>query len=183
MSPRPTFNINHDKALEVVVWLASNKPDIDIYHIAKVLYYADKKHLNRFGRPIVGDNYKKMDKGPAPSLILDIVNHNSYRFKQEYLRKIGKAIRVSGTYKNSQALRQPDLSHFSKSDILCLEESLRENGNKGFWELYDLTHKERDYIETEENDDIDYILMVDDENPHAGEIRRNISENSKYISC
>jgi uncharacterized phage-associated protein len=50
------YQMNYEKAIEVVVWLANKNPGIDIYHVAKILYYAEKTHLNRHGRPIIGFN-------------------------------------------------------------------------------------------------------------------------------
>jgi hypothetical protein len=39
------------KALEVILWLATECPGIDVYHVVKCAYYADKRHLNLYGRP------------------------------------------------------------------------------------------------------------------------------------
>ena len=61
------YEISYDKAIEVLVWLANTKPGIDIYHVCKVLFYADKSHINKYLRPIIGDYYIKMDYGPVPS--------------------------------------------------------------------------------------------------------------------
>ncbi len=44
MGNRIDYRINYEKAIETIVWLASEKPGIDIYHLGKVLFYADKKH-------------------------------------------------------------------------------------------------------------------------------------------
>jgi len=183
MSDKALFNIDLEKALEVIVWLAQQKPGLDIYHIAKVLFYADKKHLNKYARPVVGDTYKKMRFGPAPSCVLDIINLNGFNFSQKFLDSIESSIAVQGRNKNTTALRSPDLSYLSKSDINCLAESLSENGDRSFDVLFNVTHNERCYEETEESDYIDYRLMVDESNEHADEIKHLIFEQSKYTHC
>ena len=53
---RIRFTFNPEKALEALVWVARQWSDISFYYMVKVLYYADKEHLNRFGRPILGDH-------------------------------------------------------------------------------------------------------------------------------
>ena len=45
----------------------------DIHRISKVLYFADQKHLTRYGRPIVGDTFIAMENGPVPSQTYDMV--------------------------------------------------------------------------------------------------------------
>ena len=37
------FKISYDKATEVIIWLAKMKPGIDIYHVAKVLFYMEDR--------------------------------------------------------------------------------------------------------------------------------------------
>ena len=182
MSEKVLFHIDLEKALEAVVWLANKMPGIDIYHIGKILFYADKKHLNRYGRPITGDNYVKMPYGPGPSAVLDIINLNSYSFSAGFIDAIESAIEVSNNRnKNTIALREPDTDHFSESDLECLEESLADNGSKSFSLLKEKTHDEPCYNNTADSDFIDYRLMVDDTNEYAEEIRSHILEQSEYI--
>ena len=38
-----------------------------------VLLFADKKHLERYGRFITGDTYSAMENGPVPSFAYDVV--------------------------------------------------------------------------------------------------------------
>ena len=70
---------------------------------------------------------------------------------------------------------------FSKTDIGCLEESLNKYGNLSFAQLKTLSHKERTWIETEQNEKIDYLLMVDEENENKEEIIEEIKSTSQYV--
>ena len=38
-----SFKMDEDKAIEALVWLAHKQPGIDAFHVAKVLYFADKE--------------------------------------------------------------------------------------------------------------------------------------------
>jgi hypothetical protein len=53
------------KALEVILYVAGSVPDM--YRALKVLYFADREHLGRYGRLICGDTYVAMRLGPVPS--------------------------------------------------------------------------------------------------------------------
>jgi len=183
MKDKILFNLDLAKALEAIVWLAHKMPGIDIYHIGKVLFYADKKHLNKHGRPVLGDDYVKMKFGPAPLNILNIVNLNNYSFPSNFLDTIEAAIKVQNRNKNTTALRKPDTDYFSKSDIRCLEESFKENGDKSFEFLLKKTHNEPCYKNTIDSDFIDYSLMLDDSSKHSESIKSSIYEHSESIYC
>ncbi len=54
------IRFDSEKALEAILYVASKAPVPDIYHVGKILYYADRAHLERYGRLITGDEYKAM---------------------------------------------------------------------------------------------------------------------------
>ncbi len=176
------YNISFDKLTEVIVWLAKMSPSIDIYHVAKVLFYADKMHINRYGRPITGDTYVKMDYGPVPSGAYDLIKENRW-LSPKHLKQIKDSLLIdkSDQHLRLQALREPDMTYFSRSDLKCLEESLSEYACKSFDELYTITHSEKCYCETDLKEKIDYALFIEDDNPFKKEILQDMEEGSRYI--
>lgn len=182
MSNSIQFKISYDKTTEVIIWLANKKPGIDIYHVAKVLFYADKMHINKYGRPITGDTYIRMPYGPVPSGVRDLVTENSW-LSPKQLEQIKSSLIIDKSdnrYKLA-ATREPNMKYFSKTDIACLKNSLSEYGDMSFDELYNSTHSEKCYYETDPNEKIDYALLIDDENPFKSEILENMEEISQYI--
>lgn len=71
------FKFNRDKAIATVLFIAEKlikrygKNGADLHKIFKILYFADQKHLAKYGRPIVGDFYVAMREGGVPSKIYD----------------------------------------------------------------------------------------------------------------
>jgi len=180
MEKKITYRTNVIKAIEAIVWLATNKPNIDQYHVAKVLYYAEKDHLNKYARPIIGDTYIAMDYGQVPSKVRNLIKKDSW-LNPNYLEILESCIDVSrDKYKNLTALRKPNLDYFSETDIECLELSLKKYGDLSFDELYKLSHEEKTWIETEADNPIDYLLMVDDDNPNKEEIIEEMVSNAAY---
>lgn len=183
MGYRIMFHISHRKALEALVWLASNKSMINMYHIAKVLFYADKIHLNSFGRPIIGDTYYKFPYGPAPLTIMNMVYQKTEFFSPRQLEGFNESIRViKEQYVSIIAKREPDLQYFSRSDLKALRESLQKYGDLSLDELFKMTRNELCYIESEDQQPIDYALMIDSDNPNKESILKNITETSRYIT-
>jgi hypothetical protein len=174
------FKVSYSKAIESIVWLANKQPGIDIYHIVKILFYADKEHLNKYGRPILGDVYIHADNGPMPSAVRDIVTKSDF-LSPMHIKKVDDSLKIKGKYYNTRAKRKPDLDYFSKSDIECLENSFKDNAHLTFDELYRKSHQEKCYLQTGDRDNIDYALMIDEDNPHREELLEDLLEYSMHL--
>lgn len=175
-----TFKVNQDKALEAIVYVATQVPGIDVYHTVKTMFYADKQHLNAYARPILGDLYIKMENGPVPSLVKDIISFNSF-LPREMKNKIKEAIETRGRNQNITAKREPDYNEFSESDIECLNDAIAYCKNKTFKELKILTHSEVAWVEACMNGSMDYRLLVDEDNPYHDDIIADLEENSQFM--
>jgi uncharacterized phage-associated protein len=123
------FNINTQKAVESLLWVIK-KGESNIYNIMKILFAAEKYHLNTYGRPITGDKYIAMEYGTVPSWIFDAT-------KLE--RPCLGFIKVENTL---TADREPDLNYFSESDIEALEKGFNEYAGKSFSEVLKKNHDE-----------------------------------------
>lgn len=136
-----TFDLDAAKAAVLYVVRHVNNPTK--HKVFKLLYFADKKHLERYGRFIAGDDYSAMEYGPVPShiysAIRQITTHAGSSFvPPEVEAAFAEGLKVEG-YKFS-ALQEPDIDALSDSDIECLDESIREHGHKSFGQLTDESH-------------------------------------------
>lgn len=173
-------NMNPAKVLEALVWVAHNNPGADFHNILKTIFYADKCHLQKYGRPVVGDHYKKMDYGPVGSCAYDLLKKSSFCTS-------GMAAAAKNALDIRQAalprvypLRDPNLDFFSDTDIECLQEALAFCQDKTFGQLCDLTHKEPAWQEAFENEDLNYELLVGDASGHE-EIVKTIRETAPSL--
>jgi uncharacterized phage-associated protein len=181
-SSKKLYRTDYKKAIEAIVWLATKEPGIDIYHIAKILYYAEKTHLNRYGRPIIGATYIRMQYGQVPSEVRDLITKNEWMIEPDDLEKFSAAIEVKKEpYAKLVPLRDASMGCFSATDMECLEEAFTIYANMPFDELKEICHGERTWLETEQNQPIDYALMVDDNNENKDEIIEDINISSQYV--
>lgn len=67
------FQFSEKKAVEALTYIASKWPGITAFYASKVLFFAEKLHLNRYCRPIIGDTFIAMPYGPVPSTIYDFI--------------------------------------------------------------------------------------------------------------
>lgn len=164
------FRISEEKAIEALVWIASEWDNITPFYLSKVLFFAEKDHLNRFGRPIIADTYIAMPYGPVPSTIRDYVEGN-YLFS-DFADTIADAVEVNRTtrYPEIRAKRSPRLDVFSDSDIACLQTAIHKCKHVNFGTLSDWTHLEKAWLSAPANGPMDYEDFIDDDNPHREDI-------------
>lgn len=96
----------------------------DFHRVFKILYFADKKHLVKYGSTITADRYIAMKKGPVPSLAYDILK--ALRFEGHLAKSHDEFIPYFQPVDSHtiQAQQLPDTDYLSESEIQCLDESI-----------------------------------------------------------
>lgn len=112
---------------------------VDMHKIFKTLFFADQEHLSKYGRTITGDVYIAMNYGPVPSKTDDIfkaVRGDSFFSPGEELTS---CFHFTNRY-FVQNDKKADLDYLSKSDIQCLDASIKMCKDKSFGELTKMSH-------------------------------------------
>ena len=139
------YAVSTSKALEVILWLANARAGIDIYHVVKAAFYADKYHVNRYGRPIFGDDYKADKYGPLGDVVYGLLRGNPLE-----ILALGGNGAVPFSVSKKKFLVSPDreanTKRLSASDIEALREGLGFVTGKSFDDLVDISHEDRAYI-------------------------------------
>lgn len=147
-----TFTYDFEKALAALVYLASNPetvPALDKYKVGKLLFLADKYHLVRYGRPILGDYYKALDYGPIPQRTMDILHvligdQRAWGTEEaKAAERLGEVLGADHRFQHPRlsAKRMPNLEALSVSERAALEHVVSEHGKRTFDELKVLTHE------------------------------------------
>lgn len=151
---------DEDKALETLLYIANHCPIKDIYHILKIQFFADCKHLERNSRFITGDHYIAMKNGPVASNaynFLKTARGEAVYMPQPMILKIREALAVDGFSVKSK--READVDYLSQSDIDCLNEAIVENGMLSFGELNNKSHGNL-WKGANLNDEIDFADFI-----------------------
>ncbi len=190
------FKFDLDKLIASIAYFASEKiEDLSKLKICKLLYYADKEHLIKYGRPIIGDTYYHLDNGPVPSKSLDIMNEVISRDKV-YLKsgemsnqdKFNEFLKVDkypfSKHPVFQLRKKLDFGCFSDSEIEVLQSILPKYGPLTPGELIERTHKEAPWCQSSPNSEIDYRLFFKDEpeaRPEALAYMEAMQENLEIV--
>lgn len=112
------FQYDADKAREAVLRLLHRHGgSMDKLKLIKLLFYADRAHLVRYGRPIVGGHYFAMNLGPVSSELKDNIDSTE---KDDQL-----PFKIIGSY-NLVAKEPSDENWLSESDLEVLDEIYAE---------------------------------------------------------
>lgn len=125
------------KAVAAVGYLVEHATP-EMYTVMKMMYIADKMHLERFGRFISGDSYVAMKQGPVPSATYNMIKHVR---GEGGLEEFACAKAYLGYKDHCIQLRaRPDYDELSASDIECLQEVARAYSTVGKWSVRDMSH-------------------------------------------
>ncbi|TCR75647.1 Panacea domain-containing protein [Rhizobium sp. BK376] len=154
------FQADKEKIIEALLYIVSRYGEVGRFHALKTLYFADREHLRRYGRPVTGDQYIAMENGPVPS-------YAYYALKQQLPEPerdvVASALSpVSNSYHPAyRKHRDPDLSYFSKTDIKCLEWAFDHCRNRSFGDISDETHEHKAWKNAPLNGDMKASEMLD----------------------
>ncbi|MDR1027086.1 MAG: SocA family protein [Rickettsiales bacterium] len=110
------------------------------YHIMKILFEADKFHINNYGRPVAGASIMAEAHGTTPRQARDIVAE---------MWGVG-----TDFFNNNNSLdskESPDMSYLSGSDKKALDVGFDKYGKKTTEEVERLNHRESAWIKALEN--------------------------------
>lgn len=137
------FCFDEEKAIASLLYIShtliQRKIRTDLHKIFKIMYFADMKHMVKYGRSITSDYYIAMADGPVPSQIYDMAKAIRGDSKVCTSDKYASFFDVKGGYLVSPK-RPPDLDNLSTSDIECLDQSLLENQRLTYSQLKKKSH-------------------------------------------
>jgi len=148
------FSFDDRKLVQAIAFFSMRGiNDLTKMKVAKLLFYADKRHLLEYGRPILGDTYYCMEHGPVPSASLNEMD-DAVQPEQEVLPAEESlltsvlTIDCSGRYPSFRLKNETlfDSSVFSRSDVQVLEDVCKEYGRLTAHQLRNLSHEEPAWI-------------------------------------
>jgi hypothetical protein len=133
------FEFNPTKALAVAAYFA-NRTGESMYTILKMIYLADRCHLERYGRPITGDDFIAMKQGACPSKIYDSMKVLRGDTNTNYLPNSENFLEVDAESFDVNVKDLPSLEVLSATDIECLDEIVSIHKRLGRWAIRRMAH-------------------------------------------
>lgn len=133
--------IERKSIVETVLYILGQTGGTDIYHILKILYFAEQKHLARWGMRMTSDSYCAMQYGPVAYELYGAFRRTS-SCDHELSEMLQQAIKCADVDASSIYLpcRNANMDYISVAAKECLDESILENQNLTFNELLCKSH-------------------------------------------
>ncbi len=135
------LEFDYKKAAQAINYLAKKEGGrIDKLKLIKLVYFADRFHLRRYGRPIMNDTYVAMRRGPVGSSVKDIAEFSDFLDETER-GYASKYLDHAGVDNIVVSVANVDTNIFSKSELEALDFSYNEFGSENASSLVDVTHR------------------------------------------
>lgn len=132
---------NYKKAVQALNILAEKSGgSINKMKAIKLVWFADRFHLRKYGRTITGDVYFALPFGPVPSTTRDILETNSFSLTESETTYSQEFLKVIDKY-NYQTQKSANLKVFSKTDIESIEKAFEHYGQFNQFELSEISHE------------------------------------------
>ncbi len=131
------------KLTELVLYIIEKTGGVDFYHAFKILYFAEMRHLAKWGSGIVPDEFCALKYGPVPTRLYDAVKELNQP-RMALAECLSAVIQFAGEDAPNVLLpkRKANLKFLSKSEIEALEQSIEENKSLTFGQLMRKSHDE-----------------------------------------
>lgn len=133
-----SFDFDHKKTTQALNFFAlKGRGRINKMKALKLVYFADRYHLRKYGRLLTNDTYFAMNWGSVPSGTKDLAEGSDFlgdaekEYADRYLKTAGRDVHSIGPL---------DADVFSDSDIEALEFAWETFGHLGQFRLAALTH-------------------------------------------
>ena len=136
------FEFDQATAISAMLYIVSRLEDPTFHRIAKIMYFADRCHLERYGRFVFGGSYRAYPYGPVPQNVYGMLKAAENKPGGQSTEGPFRVRRGQNTGQNPvvEALAEPNLDLLSESDLECLNESLATWGGKPFGQLTEASH-------------------------------------------
>ena len=172
------IRFDRERALELVLYVANRLRYPTFHSVSKVLYFADREHLSRYGSLLSGDSYVAMRHGPVPSAIYDLLKAAAGRqeplIAPQFYELVNQALRVEGKHQ-VRPLRPANPALLSESQRECLDASIKTNGRLSFERPTTVKSHDAAWKSVDENDLID-VRAIAKTLPNAKEVLAYLKE-------
>ena len=153
--------------------LATANEPLDFHTILKTAYFADKRMLNKYRRPIFGATYRAMNYGPVPVEIYEMLKCEPYYLSELDLddypwERKGYRVKLIESSRCNEILNPTGIA---EADLIFLAQEFERSRGMSFNQRTKETHQ-MDWVRGIKHPDnrMAYEDMIADDNPNREEI-------------
>lgn len=168
------MKVSNAKLKAIILFFAhnTNKRYLGKVKLMKLMYFMDFKHVKNYGKPVTYDTYVKLDYGPVPSLIKNLVDDTAGGYETVLTDTISfespKGTAMEKVIPKRQ-FTEADKKLFSPTELEVLSNVCARFKDATTKEIVDESHKEAPWKEVELYKEIPYTLAAHDKDCNVSE--------------
>ncbi len=136
--------MDYKNSIQAIDYLATkytyNCTQVNKMAVLKLLFFAERYHLRKYGRMITDDTLYAMKHGPVVSGARNILYFDNIDTDNKYAQEILENINQYN-FMSKNTLSYEDYDHLSETDKEALSFAIEKFGHLDEWDLVDETHK------------------------------------------
>lgn len=157
------------KLKAILLYFANNTNYLGKVKLMKLFYFLDFMHVKKYGIPVTGDTYYNLEKGPIPTVIMNMVDELILEPEESKLSDTIKVETPPDTARMQKVIplkpfTDEDKKLFSKSELDALEEVVKLYKDTNTDGMIEASHGEAPWRLTEYREKIPYSLAGKDPN-------------------
>lgn len=167
-----TFNRKHKDVYKIshaiIFFLDKEVQSFGITKLMKLFFFADRMHLKKYKKPIFNKSYTKLERGPVPLWILELINSNQdnidFLDSSEVFNTLIETYKTG--YHNMTSFKKRDNvefneNFFSQSEMEILNKVVSSAKYMNTEKISELSHKTYAWKSVELNQAIEWRSLVD----------------------
>lgn len=145
------YNFDEAKATEVAAEFLQRAPDgaLDDVILMKLMYFADRRSLELYDRPIIGDKLYCMENGPVLSRVLQLLNATHGKFYKTLSVENSVFVRHIKRWLGTVSLKAvPQVANLTRAEKRIISEVFEQYGRMSRDEIVEVAHGLDEYVDT-----------------------------------
>jgi len=173
----------------IIYFIEKEVKYLGITKLMKLCFFADKYHLEAYGKPILNRTYTKLPKGPVPMYIYTLIK-NSKNTDNDDLESEVREFNLHINVKERQLNESPrfenykpfDEKFFSKSQMIILDKLVLEFKDMDKEKISNLSHNTLAWQSVNQYENISFSSMIDNNSELSKHVRDNEIEKIQFNS-
>jgi uncharacterized phage-associated protein len=131
-----SFKFNEPKTTQIAaLFIKKHGGTLNYTKLIKLLYLTDRQALSRWERPLTGDSYVSMPRGPVLSKTYDLIDYPDFLNSESYWHKF-----ISKAIYDVMLKDEPTIDELSQREIDLIEEIYQKYKDKTWGQMIDICH-------------------------------------------
>jgi len=144
-----------EQMVHFIISRVGNIPNVGKTVLWKLMYFSDFDYFELYEKTLTGEQYCKLEHGPAPVHFPEIIKNLKEQGKI-WVRRVPYHTKTQEKY---MTLTEPETDLLSKEEVFAIEKSIKRYAHLNASQISDFSHQDIPWKATDDKKIIDYKLV------------------------